>query len=518
MLYIIIFLGAFLRLFQLDKYPTGITDDELHFVLNAKAIYTTGHNLANNWSPLDLKTIPNEQSSELTHTIISPIIGPLPTNLFTARLPFAIFGILLILVIYRFILNITKNKQISLACAFIYSINPWAIYTSRTSFDGPVSLFFLFLGLMLATEKNKFKYLSPLSFILCFYTYIANKTLLLPVLTISYFAYFRFNQKKVFIACLTSILLVTTVFATTQLSTGNRTSELVSPSLQKFKDQVVNERNQSIQTPLTKLITNPYTVMGRFMLNKYLTSFDPRILFATGDNTYLVSLWRHGYFYYIDAIFLIIGIFNLSKQNKHFSYLLLSLILLAPLPSMIRKDDLAAIAFHSSLTFPSLSILAGTGLYYAFKKSRTLGYTSVLVYTLSASYMMYVYLFQYPIYQPDGFSYTNRQVSELTIKNQGRKISVITNQPETMFKNYIFYSNSYNTKTNLEISMAYKNRNQISFNDINFIDIAPEISDPNTIYIIEKSKYKDIYPNNGEVKKISDNQTTYILSGKNILR
>ena len=58
-LFLIIVLALFLRLLWLDRIPTGISNDELDYVLTAKAIFFTGTDIAGSgWSPLSLTTPP----------------------------------------------------------------------------------------------------------------------------------------------------------------------------------------------------------------------------------------------------------------------------------------------------------------------------------------------------------------------------------------------------------------------------------------------------------------------------
>jgi hypothetical protein len=59
-LFCIILLALVFRLVWLDKVPTGITDDELGFVLNAKAVFLTGKDLSGVWSPFSLTPVTGE--------------------------------------------------------------------------------------------------------------------------------------------------------------------------------------------------------------------------------------------------------------------------------------------------------------------------------------------------------------------------------------------------------------------------------------------------------------------------
>ena len=67
----------------LNSFPTGISNDELHFVLNAKSVFLQFTDLARNGrNPLSLQTIPQEASSELTFLLAAPFIDSLPLSTF----------------------------------------------------------------------------------------------------------------------------------------------------------------------------------------------------------------------------------------------------------------------------------------------------------------------------------------------------------------------------------------------------------------------------------------------------
>ena len=84
-LLLIIILALFLRLIWLDKVPNGITDDELIFVLNAKAVFFTGSDISGVWNPLTLAPIPGiTPMAELPSLIMAPFIGILPLSLFAS--------------------------------------------------------------------------------------------------------------------------------------------------------------------------------------------------------------------------------------------------------------------------------------------------------------------------------------------------------------------------------------------------------------------------------------------------
>jgi len=446
-LILILLFAAAIRLLFLNFIPTGMTNDELHFILNAKSVWFHFTDLSGQWNPLSLQTIPGEASSELTFILLAPFAGLLPTNLFTARLPFVLISLATTFLIYLIIKKLF-NQKTALIVAFVYAVNPWSIYVSRTSFDAPIANFFYILTFYLILKLKNWKIL--LAFIpafFAFYTYIGTKVILVPFIMIcSAFGYFYTNHRKYMWPYLSLIFLslALTLFFTINLShqpTGARMSELTNPNSQQVIDQVDIERNLTFNTPLKKIFSNRYLFYVTKFSQKYLNSFSPDVLFLHGDPTYLVSLWKHGYFYLIDCIFIILGLCYLYSKSKPLFCLLLSIILIAPIPEAIRSDTIPAYAFHSSLQFPFLAIICGLGIVSLWQKKFII--PIITVYLISFLNFFNIYFFQYPLYQPEGFNFSRQIVSQY-LKNlpTNKEVYVLSHEPESMLRNYLFYSNN----------------------------------------------------------------------------
>ncbi|MDD4938343.1 MAG: hypothetical protein PHX34_05010, partial [Candidatus Shapirobacteria bacterium] len=274
-LVIVLLFGLFIRLLFLDQIPVGINDDELHFVLNAKSFFYS--------QPISL--------NEISSVIFAPIIGPLPLNLFTARLPYIIISILSLLLFYLIVKKITKNTNLSLLIILIASINPWNIYTARTSFDAPIAIFFFLLTLYLMIKGKKISViLSIITGFLAFNSYIGTKVIYFPFIAISAFYCWKFiNQKfgRYYLLTVLFSLLITInfVISLSHQAVGQRLSELWTPNSPKIAALVNNERRESLK-PTISLFTNKYTIYFRESFKKYLNNFSPDILFSTGDKTF----------------------------------------------------------------------------------------------------------------------------------------------------------------------------------------------------------------------------------------
>jgi len=472
-LYLIILFSGIIRFVFLDRIPSGINDDELHFVLNAKSIFYGFSNIEGNTNPFQL--------GEMSSLIFAPIIGILPTNLFTARLPYVLIGCLSIVLIYLITFKITKNFNLAIISALIAAINPWNIYVNRTSFDAPIAIFFYLLTFYLLTfKKPKYIYISIITAFLAFNSYIGTKVLLLPFIILSSCFLWKFNKKNgqhyLIIVLVSLLITVNFIITLPNQSVGKRVSELVTPNSSQIKDQVNLERQQSLQSKsLNYLFTNKYTVYAKNFTQKYFYNFSTDILFLEGDHTATGSLWKMGYFYYIDALLIIMGIIYLYIKHRNFLFLIGLFILLSPIPEAIRSDSIPAYVFHSSFQYPFLFILiaAGTLLFWQFFSNKFFRLSLVLIYLLSFINFIDIYFFKSPIYQPESFSFSKRVISNyLRLENnKNKEIYVLTREPEVLFRSYLFFTNSYQ-KNNFDLvkNIYSQSKDNISFNKIHFIN------------------------------------------------
>lgn len=86
-LLLVILLAAFFRFFLINQFPTGITNDEIDSIINAKSFFLSGQIL-------------KAPKGELNHVLIAPIVGPLPFSLGVARLPYALASVGTVVVLF----------------------------------------------------------------------------------------------------------------------------------------------------------------------------------------------------------------------------------------------------------------------------------------------------------------------------------------------------------------------------------------------------------------------------------
>jgi len=521
-LLIVIILSLVLRLIILDKIPTGISDDELDYIVNAKSIFITGKDISGIWNPLSLTTPPLEYpKAELPYIIISPLIGLMNFSLFAARFPFALFNTALVAVLY-FIAKRIFGKQQAVIIGFLSAINPWMIFFARTAFEAPVAILFYMTAFLIVIYSKGWRILFAFPILLiAFYTYIGTKIIFIPfVICISLFSWLFINNKKYtkqYISLfLLSIGLFFFYFVNQTLHNNSRLSEVFTPFNSQVAEEFISQRKLSLNNPFMGIASNKITVFLRQSTEKYLNTFSPQLLFLYGDGRSTFSIRQHGLFYFVDLFFLIMGIYGLYRKNKRLWVMLISLVLIAPLPSVLSNVG-TTYPTRSALLFPLLIMLTGYGIWYTLysKKFFSFKLFVVLIYILSLSNFLYIYVFRNPIYNSEGFGFSGRILTKYIslAENNKHKVVLLSDTSgvvPSLFKQYLFYTNNYNKSSAQEISELIQ-ENDYSFRNLT-ITPCPQNFSQKSIYIsVPDSKCKKI-ENNLEyttIPLLSDGGTIY---------
>lgn len=507
----ILALALFLRLVYLDRIPTGISNDEYYFILNAKSVFYNFLSLfKNGWDYQVFQSIFSGINSETSILIMAPILGLLPSTLFFARLPYVLIGLLTIILIFKITLKNTRNINIAILVALLSAINPWSIYVNRTSFDAPVALLFFLLTFYLQSFTNsRLIILSALTSFLAFNGYIGTKVIYLPFMLLGTFYSWKYIHRQkytrsfIFVAIFSILVTVSFILNLNSSITGNRRSELVYPSSVSIVSEAITSQNQSLITPFKNLFSSRYFIYLKTFIDKYLYNFSTDILFLDGDHTFMISLWKMGYFYYIDLFLIILGVIYLFNHHRHFLSLLIFSILLSPIPEAIRLDKIPAYAFHSAFQYPFLLIILGSGAYYAWHllHQKIFRLIFVLIYLILFLNFVDLYFYKYPVYQSEGF-FMSRQILSQFLQLESAKsdsIMVITSEPEAVYRNYLYFSKQYNYQNYQQISSEYTlhpGARYFEWGNITITDQSPETRKKDTVYIIDN--YISNYPFSSE--------------------
>ncbi|MDP2684815.1 MAG: hypothetical protein Q8P20_07315, partial [bacterium] len=462
----------------------------------------------------------------------TPLLSLFKMTLFTAKLPYALFSTLLVGILYL-ITNKLFGRKEALIVGLVTAFNPWGIFFGRTAYDFPIAVCFYMLALVILLYSKGWKIL--LSFIplfLAFYSYIGTKIIFIPfVIFTTFFSWYVLNNKKYTKYYLLLIIACFSLFTYFMLSldsgnAGKRLSEVYTPWSQSVAEKVNLDRKLSINSPISSLVINKYVVFTKDFINKYVGAFSPRYQFVTGDSNMYVSLWAHGYFYYLDFVFLLLGFYYLLKKNKKAALLIIGLVLISPLPAAISTDQ-ERFVHKWTLIYPLIIIIIGLGISYFTSLPKKLFYKKLLVVSVLITYsvllinFLMIYFLRYPIYNSEGSNFSTRILSRYIVlaNAQNQFVYIYSPEPDALYRGHVLYSNAYNKYSAEAISQSFRN-NTYSLDNVKFLKMCPsdnEInSDKNTIIIDNVMRCEGINNRQNmnrpiEITQLSDAGTKYYI-------
>jgi 4-amino-4-deoxy-L-arabinose transferase-like glycosyltransferase len=519
-LFLIFLLGTFLRLIHLNLIPNAIGGDELTYILGAKSIFLYGSDLTKSWNPLSVFIFNYPQGAvqaELPYFLNLPAVGPFPFSLFNARITTALFSIGIIPLMYFIALKLFKNARVALFAAFLTAINPWNIYIGRTAYEqAPATFFFLSALLGIIYFRGKYLLLSIPILALAFYSYIGTKVFFLPfVLISSWYSYYVVNKKKYkteFIVIILFSLLLTAFFAfSIFLKQGeNRTSDLILPNSSQISIQVDEIRRLTINNPFTGIFENKMGQYGRILVTKVFKTLSFDYLFVSGDQFF--SITRHGLFYILDFVFLLIGVFALIRKSRVLSVFLFLLFLVSLIPQLVHRAETDNFTPHILFLFPVFILILSYGIdsviEFSRKKSRFILASIVFVYLILLINFMQIYLYQFP--NQGYFDFSARTLSSYSQRGpKNNQVVIYSPHTYSLAEKYSFYSNN----------LTGLSKKPYVFGNVTFTDCMDEINfkDRNVHIIDANCKSQVIEPEDKiSLASLKDGGATFRIYGDTV--
>lgn len=481
-LFVLLVGSLVLRVAWLDRIPSGISGDELIYVLEAKSVAVTGRDLTGSWNPLSVlffRYPPNELQGELPYLLNIPIASSGSLSLFTARLTSAILSTCTVLGLY-FLVTQLFSARVAMVTALVAAINPWQIYIGRTAYDMvPAVCFYLWALYVMLVHKGRYLLWSIPLFILAFYSYIGTKIILFPIVFLTSVYLLKEhpsakNKKRIAILLVTMLIfLAFFIFSLFFSSAPTRISEILQVNDPVVAQTVDAVRKVSIRSPIVDVFVNKYTITLTIIVTKLLKTLSFDFLFAHGDTFY--SLYSHGLFYFVDAIFLVTGIVAMFMRYRRNMVYTCLFILVGTMPHLVHGASTENFTPHLVMMFPFLLLFIGYGISEVIHKKYVV-YMIVLIYALSLGNFLQLYWFQHPLYGHFDFSY--RVVSKyLQIQPKDRNLFVYSRRPLDLYKKFLFYSDSVQ-KENMSTIRNALTSSDIRMNNIVFLDCGNPMTIP----------------------------------------
>src|SRR3989344_4413278 len=153
-LILFIFLLSFVfRSTLINKFPIGITHDELNYIMAAKSL-ANGSGFVPGTAPAVIKTSMKYNDVVIAEvpSIILAFFIKLGIN---PRLVGALFNSSIVVVFYFFVLNFIKNKAVATISSILMMINPWSFLIGRTIFETNYFVLFFLIGLLILIKTKQ---------------------------------------------------------------------------------------------------------------------------------------------------------------------------------------------------------------------------------------------------------------------------------------------------------------------------------------------------------------------------
>jgi 4-amino-4-deoxy-L-arabinose transferase-like glycosyltransferase len=432
-----ILLGAlFLRIYQINTNPPGLTPDEASIGYNAYSILKTGKDEYGKYFPIIFKSFGDFKPGLYIYLTI-PSVAIFGLNEFSVRLPSVIAGTLTVYLVYLVAGKLSSNKKVQILAALVAALNPWLIYFSRGAWEVNVALTLTLGGIYFffkSFEKQKFIIVSSVFFALTLLDYQGAKLssgIVLFILVLLYWKeLLKIRYKYLTSAFIVGLVLSLPIILSIFNGQGGRLtvfSVFSYPRPEEYLQNFLNEGNVKKSGLVYNLFYNEPLNFIRGIAGRFFNHFSGRFLFFEGD-------WanpRHtppyqGVLIIGDIIFLFFGTIAFLKEkiSKEKLFVILWLVL-APLPAILSRDQVHAVR-SLNLAIPFIIFIA-FGIEYLirnFHKVFIMG--AILIYASTYFYFLDSYFVHQPIHNSQYWQYGYKQMVETvtSIQNNYKTIRI----------------------------------------------------------------------------------------------
>jgi 4-amino-4-deoxy-L-arabinose transferase-like glycosyltransferase len=416
---LIIALAAFLRMYNLERLPYSLHDDEISNAYIGRFILENGRDLNGQALPILYSDKFGDYPPVLPLYLSGLSVYFLGATPFAVRLPLAILGILSVALIYFIARWLFHNSTIAYLSALFLAVCPWHVILSRATAEGIAASFVFMLGLFLlfqAIDKNKLSWKFALAYLLLFTTYllypsfrVMTPLVLLPTFLLTKNA----NIKKLLVSMTIFAFLLTFGISRTDWGRGRYEQVSIMTS-----SNTIPARSLNYSLALgpgrvleARIFNSKYVLATREFLRQYASYFSPQFL-TGGDHIepQRYNLFEHGATYWI-LLLVVAGVIVIhfaqpfsQKQlltifasgRTKFFLLLLWLCLVAPIPSALTLGETPNIHRALMMVF-ILAIIFAAATYLMINAKITkhwknaATFTIILVLSLEVIYFWHTY-------------------------------------------------------------------------------------------------------------------------------
>jgi 4-amino-4-deoxy-L-arabinose transferase-like glycosyltransferase len=383
----IVIFGMLLRIYKFAQVPGGVNRDEAALGYNAYSLLMTGKDEWGVRYPLVFTSFGDYKLAGYIYTLI-PFVKLFGLNAFAVRLPSLIAGVLLPIAVFFLIQELSKRPRFALFAALMVVWSPWAIFYSRVGFEANLALCLFVFGLyaMLRTlGKRRWLWLS-IALVTMFVSLMTYNTplILLPLILVTFFI--AFGRK--ILPAIASIGLVTVlVFA------------LIRPAVQGkqaitiFSDPTYTYAQRTLRhnatNPISHVLSTVPVYFGGVLVKNYVATYLPDFLVIRGGSNPWHQPPYASHLTWLLYLLAILGVILAIKARGKTEIVLLSLLVMGPIPSAITTD--APHATRSLLFLLMLGVFAAYALNEIWKCGRIIAEALIVLQLISVACYLLVY-------------------------------------------------------------------------------------------------------------------------------
>lgn len=382
----IVLVAGFLRFYHLATMPPGLYWDEVSIGYNAYSILKTGQDEHGTPYPLLFKAFGEYKLPVYIYATAASLMLFGRTD-FAVRFPSALAGTLTVLLTYFLTMELFGKKlgtshqapgTLAAIAALLLAISPWHLQFSRAGFEANLSLMFLVGGTLAFLRgihsKQHGILLSMILFVLGAYTYNSARVfapLLLLALVVIHRRELVLQKKQVFVAGLVGALMIIPMMV--QVISGEAL-------IRAYSEGIIRQPQ-----PVTHFLSN------------YLENFNTDFLFFHGDQNGRHSVRKLGMLYVFELPLIILGLRRLLSSKGKEKALLITWLLLAPIPASLTRINPHALRSLNML--PIWHVVASVGVLPVVKWLRqwksTWRYVAQGIVSVAVALNILLYLHQY---------------------------------------------------------------------------------------------------------------------------
>ncbi|WKZ26005.1 MAG: glycosyltransferase family 39 protein [bacterium] len=429
-LFIILILAFGLRLYKVTSVPPSLNWDETSIGYNAYSILKTGKDEWGEFMPLHFRSFGEYKLPAQIYASI-PGIYFFGLNELGVRITPVVYGTLTVLLLYFLVYEIFKKREIALISSFLLAVSPWHIQLTRGSFESSFSLFWFVMAvwfLVKGFKKPIWFIVSMIPFAISVYTYNTARVFTPFFLLVYYLLNIKFlfkNFKYMVLSTLAFVVLLIPLIPFVLSGEASARYKLVSITDDAgLIPRIEERRNLSKLPPLvTKLIHNRYTYNTYYFSVNYLSHFTPDFLFVNGAGHRQHHVQGVGELYWIQAPFLLYGLYLLLKRKDWSLKVLLPWLLLAFVPVSMTNDSIPN-ALRTLIAVPVYQVFTAIGIYYFVKLNnnkklvKLLLLLAVVLFLINFSIYLKKLYVDYSVNYSRDWQHGNKQVVEYIKENQ----------------------------------------------------------------------------------------------------